>query len=65
MNVKGRLEPLTNIVSVEVFAKISEPCPGQDEEVEFGNELALFGASVETVPNDTPDFLSQSLPLGG
>lgn len=49
---------LTDVVGVEILAEIGESRPCEYEKVNFGNKFALLRASVETVPDNAPDFLS-------
>ena len=57
------LTQLTDVVRVQVLAKVRETCPCQDEEVDFVNEPSLLRRSIERIPKDFADASLQWLLL--
>lgn len=55
----------TEIIRVQVLAKVRETGPRKDEEVNLGDEPALLRTSVQRVPYNAPDALAHRflLPL--
>lgn len=48
---------LTDIICVEVLAEVSKTGPCQNEEVDFGDQLAFFGTSIQGIPDDAPNLV--------
>ena len=54
---------LTDVVGVQILAKIRQTRPRQDEEVDLVDEPSLLWRPVERVPKDFPDASLQWLLL--